>query len=218
MSERPDGADGLGRSSGGGPDFASPPLPGAPPPPSPAPPAPAPTPSRPGVPPHRSRRPAVVTAVVVLVVAVVTALSTLAAWRADTSVSPPPVSASRPAPSPADPDRDTILFTGARGTGRLAVRERHWESGSPDRLRLVVELSCTTGTVDHGPDSFQLFDADGTLVEPSPAGGGPDSIDYGTLERGQQVRGDVVFDVARQDVTLVLSDDAGSVAALRITD
>lgn len=121
----------------------------------------------------------------VLVVAVVTALSTLAAWRTDTSVSPPPVSASRPAPSPADPDRDTILFTGARGTGRLAVRERHWESGSLDRLRLVVELSCTTGTVEHGPDSFQLFDADGALVEPSPVGAGPGSFDHGTLGPGE---------------------------------
>lgn len=215
MSERPDGADGLGRSSGGMPDFASPQPPA---PPAPLPPVPPPTPTRPGVPPRPSRRAAVVTVVVVLVVAAVTALGTLAAWRADTSVSVPPPSTGRPAASPVDSDRDTILFTGARGTGRLAVRERHWEGGSPDRLRLVVELSCTTGTVDHGPDSFQLFDADGTLVEPSPAGGGPDSIDYGTLERGQQVRGDVVFDVARQDVTLVLSDDAGSVAALRITD
>jgi hypothetical protein len=120
-------------------------------------------------------------------------------------------------PSTADPDRDTILFTGAHGTGRLAVREHTWETG-PDRLRLSVELSCTTGTVDHGPDSFQLFDADGALVEASPAGGGPGSLDHGTLEPGELVRGEVLFDVSRQVVTLVLSDEAGSVTALRITD
>ncbi|GAA1431958.1 hypothetical protein GCM10009616_20240 [Microlunatus lacustris] len=214
MSERPDGAEGLGRSSAGTPDFASP----EPPAPSAPPPAAAPAPRPGGPPPRSSRRPALVTAVVVLAVAAVTALATLAAWRADTSVDAPPPSTSRPATSPADPDRDAILFTGAHGTGRLAVRERHWESGSPDRLRLVVELSCTTGTVDHGPDSFQLFDADGTLVQPSPVGGGPGGLDHGTLGPGEVVRGDVVFDVARQDVTLVLSDDAGSVTALRITD
>ncbi|SDT06620.1 hypothetical protein SAMN04488543_2958 [Friedmanniella luteola] len=213
MSERPGSADGLGRSSEGTPDFAQPPprvAPAPPPPPTP--------PLRPAGDVPTSRRPAVVTAVVVLVVAAVTALGTLAAWRADTRAVPAPASTSRPAPSPADPDRDTILFTGAHGTGKLAVREHTWESGSPDRLRLSVELSCTTGTVDHGPDSFQLFDATGTLVEPSPVSGGPGSIGYGTLGPGELVRGDVVFEVSRQVVTLVLSDDAGSVTALRITD
>lgn len=154
----------------------------------------------------------------VLVVTVVTGLGTVAAWRADTSVVAPPPITSRPASSTPDADRDTILFTGARGTGKLAVREHTWETGTPDRLRLIVELSCTTGTIDHGPDSFQLFDAAGTLVEPSPVGGGPGGIDYGTLAPGEQVRGDVVFDVSRQVVTLVLSDEAGSVTALRITD
>jgi hypothetical protein len=212
MNERPDGADGLGRSSSGTPDFAAPTPPA--PPAAPAPPFPPPLPAPATRP---SRRPALFTAAAVLVVAAVTLLATLAAWRSDTQVPPPPPSPTRTVPSTADPDRDAILFTGAHGTGRLAVREHTWETG-PDRLRLSVELSCTTGTVDHGPDSFQLFDADGTLVEASPAGGGGGSLDYGTLGPGELVRGEVLFDVSRQVVTLVLSDDAGSVTALRITD
>ncbi|MBP2416029.1 hypothetical protein ACFFOM_04780 [Microlunatus capsulatus] len=211
MSERPDGGEGLGRSSGGTPDFVqpAPPIPPGPPPPA--------APPRPAAPYRPSRRPAVVTAAVVLVVAVVTALGTVAAWRADTRVPPPAPATTRPAASPSTAERDAILFTGARGTGRLAVLETSWEPGSPDRLRLTVELTCTTGTVDHGPDSFQLFDATGRLVEPSTAGGGAGDLGYGRLGRGEQVRGEVLFDVARQPVTLVLSDDAGSVAALRIT-
>ena len=212
MSERPEGADGLGRSSGGTPDFVQPAPPTAPVAPSP------PLPPRPAVAPPAPHRAGLVTAAVVLVVVAVTALGSFLAWRADSQLAPPPPVATRPPMSSATPDRDTILFTGAHGTGRLAVREHSWEPGRPDRLRLVVELTCTTGTVDHGPDSFQLFDSAGTLVEASPAGGGPGSLGHGRLSRGEQVRGEVLFDVPRQVVTLVLTDDAGAVAALRITD
>ena len=211
MSERSDGAGSLGRSSGGTPDFVQPAPPAAPAPPV------VPAPPRPPVPPGPPRRAALVTAAVVLLVAAATALGSVLAWRADTRVPPAAPMTTRPATSPATPDRDAILFTGAGGTGRLAVREHSWERGSPDRLRLSVELTCTTGTVAHGPDSFQLFDAAGTLVEPSPVGGGPGSLGPGRLGPGEQVRGDVLFDVPRQVVTLVLSDDAGAVAALRIT-
>jgi hypothetical protein len=212
MSERRDGADGLGRSSEGTPDFELPTV-AVPPPPAPPPPPP---PRRVGAP-GPSRGPAVVTAVVVLLVAAAAAFGTLAAWRADTQLSTPPATTSYPAPSTADPDQNTILFSSAHGAGRLTVRDHTWETGSPDRLRLEVELSCASGTVDHGPDSFLLYDADGNVVEPSPVGG-PGSIDDGTLGPGEQVRGNVVFDVSRQVVTLVLSDTAGSVTALRITD
>lgn len=212
MSERRDGANGLGRSSDGTPDFELPNI-SAPPPPVPPPP---PQPPRVGTP-RPSRGPALVTAVVVLLVAAAAALGTLAAWRADTQVSAPPATTSYPPPRSSEPDPNTILFSSAHGTGRLSVREHTWVTGSPDRLRLEIELACTSGTVDHGPDSFLLYDADGNVVEPS-LGGGPGTFDYGTLGPGERVRGNVVFDVSRQAVTLVLSDTAGSVTALRITD
>jgi hypothetical protein len=161
----------------------------------------------------------VVTAAVVVLVVAVTAVATLVAWRADTRVGAPPAP-SRPAAqsSAAGSDPNSIDFTSARGTGRLVVRDRVWESGNPDRLRISVELSCITGTVDHAPGSFQLFDADGTLVQPSPLGAGPSELGFGSLGAGEQVRGDVAFEVARQVVTLVLSDDDGSVTALKIAD
>jgi hypothetical protein len=152
----------------------------------------------------------------VLVVAV-TAVATLVARHADTHVAAAPA-ISRPAlpSSSAATDPNSIDFTSARGTGRLVVRDRSWEAGSPGQLRLSVVLTCITGTVDYGPNSFQLFDADGTLVQPSPVGAGPSEIGFGTLGSGEQVGGEVVFDVARQVVTLVLNDDEGSVTALKI--
>lgn len=215
MSERSDPGNGLGRSSAGTPGFSEPsPVP----PPAPvSPPVPA-GPARPvlGRPP---RWPAILSAAAVVLVVAVTVVATWVAWYADTHVTAPSTR-SRPASPSSVPgtDADSIEFTSARGTGRLVVHDRVWETGRPDRLRISVELSCTTGTVDHGPSSFQLFDADGTLVPPSPVGAGPGELGYGSLGAGERVRGDVVFEVSRQVVTLVMSDDDGSVTALRIAD
>ena len=223
MSERPDPRDGLGRRSPSTPVFFEPSPP--PPPRSAAPAVPSPTypaPARPGRysgPARPSRWPAVLTTAVVLCVIGVTAVATLVARYADTHVAAPPTRSRPAAPVPGsatEPNR--IDFTSARGTGRLVLRERSWLTGSPDRLRISVELVCTTGTVDHAPDSFQLFAADGTPVQPSPIVGGPAELGFGTLGPGEQVRGDVEFEVSRQVVTLVFNDDNGSVTALRIAD
>lgn len=149
----------------------------------------------------------------------VTAVATLVARYADTHVAAPPArSRSATTTPPSATGHDRIDFTSARGTGRLVVRDRTWATGSPGRLRISVELFCTTGTVVHAPDYFQLFDADGTPVQPSPIGSGPEELGFGTLGPGEQVRGDVEFEVARQVVTLVFNDDNGSVTALRIAD
>ncbi|CAA9288528.1 MAG: hypothetical protein AVDCRST_MAG61-133 [uncultured Friedmanniella sp.] len=223
MSERPNPADGLGRRSTGVPTFAEPTVPLAPRPVAPGHrPIPFRTrlPGQPGPgtgPDRRSRWPAVLTTAVVVGVLGVTGGATLVARHADTHV-PAPAARSRPVTtsSPVATDPDGIHFTSSHGTGRLVVRHRSWEAAGPGRLRVSVELLCTTGMVDHGPDSFQLFDADGTLVLPLPVGGGSAELAFGALGPGEQIRGDVVFGVARQVVTLVFNDDNGSVTALRI--
>jgi hypothetical protein len=225
VSDPPDPADGpdraLVRPGLTGPDFAPPdvarpdvaPPAGARPdlPPDPVP-APQVHPPRRVAPTRLTSRAALVTAGVFLLIAAVTTVAALVVRQADTP-SPagggPSVSSARPA------DAQTpvqVLFTGARGTGQLTVLAHTWDGGSPQHLRLLVELACTAGAVDHGPQSFSVVEASGLQLLPI----GPGGMGRGHLSPGERVRGEIVFELPVQDVTLVLTDRSGSVTAVRL--
>jgi len=167
----------------------------------------------------------VVTGLVVAVVVAVVVVASAVARHADThqSASPAPSAPARSSPTPvagAASGVSAIDFVASRGTGRLTVLRRSWSgAGSPpprsgSYLRLQVELRCTGGAVDYQPDYFSLFDADGQLVEVSPAGRG--GLGTGTLHTGERVTGAVLFDLPRGSATLVLADELRSVTAVPV--
>jgi hypothetical protein len=182
--------------------------------------------------PHRSdsRRAAVVTAVAVLLVVAVVIAGTIVARYSDTHIAAPVV-ASPPAPQtaassaepPAGPDKDRIDFLTSEGTGQLILLDWSWSATgrmpptSGDYLRVQVELVCSSGVVEYGPNYFQVFDNSGQLMEATTEGTDGPVLGMGTLEAGESVRGAVAFDLSRGEATLLLSDGLDqTVTALRI--
>jgi hypothetical protein len=70
--------------------------------------------------------------------------------------------------------------------------------------------------VSYDPYNFQAFDSNGDLYDVVAEEAGGPLLGVGTLYPGQQARGVVTFVITRGDVTLLMSDDAISVTALRI--
>ncbi len=174
--------------------------------------------------PPRSKRPAAITAVAVLLVSLVVLASTLVANRADSqlTIPTPPVVATR---STGPQRMDSIEFSSPTGTGKLVVLDHAWRSARSQRpvsgsfLQVQVELICLSGQIDYDPFYFQAFDATGELFDVTDAGSPAQLLETGRLGPNQRVRGSIAFDMPRGEVTLLLSDDsAASLTALKIPD
>lgn len=176
--------------------------------------------------PKPSRLPAAITALVVLLVSSVVLAATMIGHRNDIRQSAAPVAQPIAAGTPAAvPVRDrSIAVSTPEGAGRLVVLRHSWKS-SPgarssaySRLTVEVQLTCSSGEIGYDPYAFQAFDATGQLFEVFDARG-DNALDSGTLGPRQSVRGALVFDMPRGDVTLLMTDErAESVTALRISD
>jgi hypothetical protein len=166
---------------------------------------------------------------VFLVVAVMIA-GTVVARYSDTHVAAPVV-ASQPAPQttassaspPAGANEDRIDFLTGEGTGELILLDWSWSATgrmpptSGDYLRVRVELVCSSGVVEYGPNYFQAFDNSGKLMEATADGTDGPVLEMGTLEAGESVRGAIAFDLSRGEATLLMSDGLDqTVTALRI--
>jgi hypothetical protein len=216
MAERQDDISGMG-SVPRGPSFVpwTPAEPATPRPPLPG-------PAGPRLGPQRSRWPAFISILAIVLVAAVVAGASLVAYWGDTHVAAPP----RPETHPSvtnPPDR--IDFVSDDGTGQLIMRTRSWVSDgrvppmSGSYLRVEVELVCTSGEVDYDPYHFQAFDRSGQLFEMAVDGTAGQVLAVGTLRAGERIRGTVAFDMPRGDVTLLMSDDSeNTVTALKVPD
>ncbi len=169
--------------------------------------------------PRRSRLPAVLTAVAVGLVAIVVAVASLLAHRADQVVTPAP---RRTVATPqVSPTLDSIEFTTRTGAGRLTIVDHSWQEARNDpgtALLVEIRIECTSGEVDYDPFDFQAFDAGGNLFELASEEIRGEMLGVGVLEPGDQARGEVAFVIPRGEVTLLMSDDADSVTALKVPD
>ena len=216
VSERQDDIPGMG-SEPRGPSFV-PWTPAEATPPQ----LPPPGTDRPSLGPPRSRRPAVISILAIVLVAAVVAAASVVAYWSDTHVAAPPRPEIRPSVA-SPPDR--IDFVSDEGTGQLILRTRSWVSDGvvpPDYgsyLRVEVELVCTSGEVDYDPYHFQAFDRSGQLFEMEKNGAAGRELGVGTLRAGERIRGIVAFDMPRGEVTLLMSDDSeNTVTALKVPD
>jgi hypothetical protein len=173
--------------------------------------------------PTRSRWPALISALAIVVVAAVVLAASLSAHYADTHIAVPSARASQLPPLSSSDDR--IEFTTTRGTGELILTSRTWTSAgsqpptSGSYLRLEVELICYTGQVDYGPYNFEAFDQTGGLYELSAEGASEPLLAVGRLHAGESVRGELAFDVPRGEITLLMNDDANNnVTALKVRE
>lgn len=171
--------------------------------------------------PRRTRLPAVLTAIVIGVVALVVTVASVLAHRADQRV------VADPGPSPAARSpyvaatKDSIEFTSHSGTGRLTIVDHGWrqaETVAGSALDVEVRIVCTGGEVDYDPSDFQVFDATGNLFDLAAEEVRGPLLGAGHLESGQQTSGALAFVVPRGEVTLLMSDDADSVTALKVPD
>jgi hypothetical protein len=173
--------------------------------------------------PPRSRVPAVVTAAVLVVVATIVAAASIFAYHQDQRVDPAPPQITT-SPPRLTATKDAIDFTTRTGEGRLMIVSHTWqatrgEAADPgSALQVQVELLCTSGTVDYDPFNFQAFDATGNLFDIAAEEARGPILAVGTLGRGERVRGLVAFVMPRGEVTLLMTDDASSVTALKVPD
>ena len=157
-----------------------------------------------------SRRPAVVTALAVFLVLAVAIAGTVVARYSDTHIAAP-VEASQPVPQtaassagrPTGANQDRIDFLTGEGTGELILLDWSWSATgrmpptSGDYLRVQVELVCSSGVVEYGPNYFQVFDNTGQLMDATTDGTDGPVLEMGTLEAGESVRGVIAFDLSR---------------------
>jgi FlaG/FlaF family flagellin (archaellin) len=170
-----------------------------------------------------SRLPNLITAGVILLVAIVVAVASFVAHFADTHVSAP-VASRQPVPQ-FSAQGDRIQFTTTEGSGQLILLRHSWVSHgqvpptSGSYLRVEVELTCDSGSVDYDPYNFQVFDQTGKLFETAIEGVGDSMLETGTLHAGERVRGTIAFDMPRSEATLLMSDDSNqTVTALKVPD
>lgn len=163
------------------------------------------------------------TVVALLVVGSVVVIASVVAARDDVRRSTPAPAPSRIVATATPPASDRIEFTTDTGSGVLEIVDHGWDSdgtdpGAPGSLLTVaLSLSCDSGVVRYGPDSFSAFDRDGELFDPEYLPDSTTALEVGMLSAGQQVTGTVAFDIPRGNVTLLLSDeDSRTVTALRV--
>lgn len=163
------------------------------------------------------------TVVAVVVVAVIVVAASVLAAREDVRLATPRPAAPAPSITPAATDR--IEFTTSSGSGVLEIVDHGWESdGShPDEpgslLTIALTVTCESGLLRYGPDSFQAFDRSGELFDAEVLPDSTTALEFGTLTAGQQASGTVAFDIPRGGVTLLMSDDSSrTVTALKVPD
>ena len=168
--------------------------------------------------------PILLTVLAVAVVAVVVAIASVVAAREDVRQATP-----RPDPtvaaSPTSLDDHRIEFATSTGSGVLEITDHGWDSDGSDTaepgslLTVAVRISCASGILRYGPDSFQAFDRSGDLFVPEVVANSSTALSPGTLSAGQQVTGTVAFDIPRGGVTLLMTDESSrTVTALRVPD
>jgi hypothetical protein len=120
--------------------------------------------------------------------------------------------------------KDAIDFTTHTGQGRLTIVSHTWEPARGETanpgsaLQVQVELLCTSGTVEYDPFNFQAFDQAGNLFDIAAEEARGPILAAGILSPGERVRGFVAFAMPRGEVTLLMTDDASSVTALKVPD
>jgi hypothetical protein len=209
----------MGRPSG--PGFTGPLPPGSP---TPGGPPSVPPAAHPPVSPPPNRLPAVLSVLAIALVAGIVIVSSVLAARDDVRQSTPrPATTRATGSSPATGHR--IEFSTSTGTGVLEIVDHAWNSDGTDLhtpgrlLTVAVRVTCQSGVLSYGPDSFQAFDRDGDLFEPEVLPDSPTTLELGILSAGQHVDGTVAFDIPRGGVTLLMSDESSrSVTALKVPD
>lgn len=164
------------------------------------------------------------TVLAVALVAGVVAVASVLAGREDVrQATPDPSSTVQPTVSP--PATNRIEFSTDSGSGVLEILDRGWDSnginpGTPGSLLTVtIRLTSASGIISYGPDSFQAFDRQGTLIDSAYVEDSPTALELGTLSAGQQVSGTVAFDISRGGVTLLMNDGSSeTVTALKVPD
>lgn len=164
------------------------------------------------------------TVVAIAVVAVIVVVGTVLATRDDVRQlthrpAPPPVASSSPVAT------DRIEFATSSGSGVLEILDHSWDSDGTDvhapgtLLTVAVRITCDSGMLRYGPDSFQAFDREGDLFDPEVLPDSPTALEVGTLAAGQHIDGTVAFDIPRGGVTLLMSDESSrTVTALKVPD
>ena len=152
-------------------------------------------------------------------VVIAVAVDSLVAQRADQQVSPRP---SRTVSSPhITVTKDSVDFTTRTGAGRLTIVDHSWQGAQNNpgsTLQVRVRIVCTSGLVDYDPFDFQAFDASGNLFDLAAEEVRGPILGVGVLQPGEEATGLVAFVLPRGEVTLLMSDDASSVTALKIPD
>lgn len=167
-----------------------------------------------------SRWPLIVTVAAAAVVGLVVALSSVIAYRGDREAARAPA-ASTSTPRPVA-TKDTIDFTTRTGTGQLRILDHHWQPArgaiGGEALQIRVELLARSGFISYDPFNFQAFDETGALYDLSVEEVRGPVLEAGVLRAGEQISGLVAFAMPRGEVTLLMSDDASSVTALKVPD
>jgi opacity protein-like surface antigen len=166
----------------------------------------------------------VLTVLAIGVVAAVVVVASVLAARQDVREATRRPAASRSSSVP-PLATDRIEFTTSSGSGVLEIVDHGWDTDGSHTdepgslLTVAVELTCQSGTLSYGPDSFQAFDRGGDLFDAEVLPDSPTALEYGTLSAGQQVSGTVAFDIPRGGVTLLMSDESSrTVTALKVPD
>ncbi len=168
----------------------------------------------------RSRLPAVVTVLAIGLVAGVVAIASLLAHRADQVVTAAPAPSLTSSPV-VTTTKDSIEFTTPTGEGRLTILGHRWQEAQNDpgsALQVQVRIECTGGEVNYDPFDFQTFDANGSLFDLAAEEVRGPILGVGLLRPGEETTGLVAFVMPRGEVTLLMSDSAASVTALKIPD
>lgn len=155
--------------------------------------------------PPKDRKPLWIVGIVVAVVALVVATSSIVAWRSDQqqqqATAPPSAPATIPTPS-----GNGIDFDYSDGAGRMEIVNSRWTS---DRLEVQVRITVTRGEVQYGLYNFTAFDEQGTTIDPSTSDVPVPALGEGTVTPGQTTEGWLALQVQRQDVTLLLVSQYG---------
>jgi hypothetical protein len=160
-----------------------------------------------------------VTALAIGVVALVVAVASVVAYQADRQVGPAPSRTTR-APH-VTATKGSIDFTTRTGTGTLTILDHRWggaATAAGSALQVRVRIVCSTGSVDYDPFNFQAFDVRGNLFDLASEEVRGTILGVGVLQPGQTATGALAFVMPRGEVTLLMSDDAASVTALKIPD
>jgi hypothetical protein len=173
--------------------------------------------------PPTRRLPALLTLLAVAVVGAIVVVASVLAARQDVREATAPRRAPVTSVSPLATDR--IAFTTSTGSGVLEIVDHGWDSDGSHTdepgslLTIALKVTCESGTLRYGPDSFQAFDAGGALFEVETPPESATALEFGTLSAGQQATGTVAFDIPRGGVTLLMSDEVSqTVTALRVPD